>query len=176
MPEDRRVQGLCLSLDCAVNINLASYDKISKLGHINKKKEMQIAEEYIKTVSVKTPSPKQKVRNLSGGNQQKVVIAKWLCRNSDIFIFDEPTVGIDVNAKREIYKMLEDLVKKGNSIILISSYLPEVMGLSDRIAVFHEGTIVGELTKEEVEAMQHDECERTVLLMASGLKRKEKLS
>ena len=85
------------------------------------------------------PSLEQLVRNLSGGNQQKVVISKWLCKKSKVFIFDEPTVGIDVNAKREIYKLLEKLTMEGNSIILISSYLPEVLGLANRVVVFSEG-------------------------------------
>lgn len=176
LPEDRRLQGLCLGLDCVVNINLASYDKCSRFGNIFPKKEMDTAKEYIQKVGVKTPSPRQKIRNLSGGNQQKVVIGKWLCRNSDIFIFDEPTVGIDVNAKREIYKMLEELVSQGNSIILISSYLPEILGLADRIVVFHEGTIHGRLFRSEIEMMKDDEREKTVLLMASGLNGNENMA
>jgi ribose transport system ATP-binding protein len=122
---------------------------ISSGGVLNLKKEKERAEKYRKELSIKTPSIVQKVRNLSGGNQQKVVIAKWLCRNCDIFIFDEPTVGVDVGAKAEIYKLFEKILADGNSIILISSYLPEVMGLSDRMVVLREGNNTGILQREE---------------------------
>lgn len=149
LPEDRKRQGLALALDVSVNTNLASYDLISKTGIINLNMEKARAERYKTELSVKTPSIYQKVRNLSGGNQQKVVISKWLCRDSRIFIFDEPTVGVDVGAKAEIYKLFEKILAEGNSIIIISSYLPEVMGLADRILVMREGTHTGTLNREE---------------------------
>jgi ribose transport system ATP-binding protein len=107
-------------------------------------------EEATQKISVKTPSIQQKVRNLSGGNQQKVVIAKWLLKNCEIFIFDEPTRGIDVGAKSEIYKLMNKLIEDGKSIIMISSELPEVMGMSDRILVYHEGTINGIVDRSEI--------------------------
>ena len=131
------------------NINLASYGKISKAGFINLVKEKKNALKYIDALSIKTPSPKQKVRNLSGGNQQKVVFAKWLCGNSKIFIFDEPTVGVDVGAKFEIYKIIEEILNEGNSVIIVSSYLPEIIGMTDRAMVFYEGQSMGCLLKRE---------------------------
>lgn len=162
LPEDRKKQGLTLHTTVEKNINLASYKKISKLGVINRKKEKLIAEKFVKSLRIKTPSIRQKVRNLSGGNQQKVVISKWLCRNSNIFIFDEPTVGIDVGAKVEIYKLFEEILKKGNSIILISSYLPEIMGLAEKIMVISEGKHVGTVNKQEYD-------EELILRLASGI-------
>ena len=142
---------------------MSSYDTISKCGIINLKKETQRAEEYSKNVNVKTPSIAQLVGNLSGGNQQKVVIAKLLCCNPDILIFDEPTVGIDVGAKQEIFKLIEALTRQGKGIILISSYLPEVMGLSDRLIVMAQGKITAEYNKEELKTL----TEADVLRMAS---------
>jgi ribose transport system ATP-binding protein len=116
----------------------------------------------VSDLTIRTPSIKQKVRHLSGGNQQKVVVAKWLSRNSDIFIFDEPTVGVDVGAKIEIYKLIQTLLAKGKAIILVSSYLPEVMGLADRIIVIYEGNVTGTLLRSEFE-------EERVLRLASGI-------
>lgn len=174
LPENRREQGLCLALDVMTNINLATYDAISKGIHINIRKEKETAEQYREKINIKTPYIQQKVRNLSGGNQQKVVISKWLCRNSKIFIFDEPTVGIDVLAKREIYRLLEELVKQGNSIILISSYLPEVLGLADRVIIFHEGRIMGEIASEELRGCEHNDLETRAILAASGIKNESK--
>jgi len=149
LPEDRKKQGLALALSVGINTNLASYDMISRAGVITLQKEKQRAEKYKAELNIKTPTIMQKVRNLSGGNQQKVVISKWLCRDSKIFIFDEPTVGVDVGAKAEIYRLFEKILEEGNSIVIISSYLPEVMGLSDRIVVFREGNCAGILDKKE---------------------------
>lgn len=128
------------------------------------KKEKQRAEEYKEKTSIKAPSVAQKVENLSGGNQQKVVISKILCAGPDILIFDEPTVGVDVGAKQEIYKIMERLTKEGKGIILISSYLPEVMGLSDRCVVMSEGRITGILDREDLGLA----TEETMLKMASA--------
>jgi ribose transport system ATP-binding protein len=169
LPEDRKTQGLGLSLSVEVNTNLASYEDISSLGVIDLKKESERAEKYKEDLRIKTPSIKQKVRNLSGGNQQKVVISKWLCKNSSIFIFDEPTVGVDVGAKVEIYKLFEQLLANGNSIILISSYLPEVMGLADRVMVISEGKHTGTLTREEFMGVANKIDEEKVLKLASGI-------
>lgn len=170
LPENRREQGLCVALDVKTNINLVNYEAISHFGHINLKKEKQVAEEYRVKVGIKTPSIDQKIRNLSGGNQQKVVVSKWLRRQSKILIFDEPTVGIDVLAKREIYRILEDLIAQGNSIILISSYLPEVLGLSNRVLVFHEGKVMGEISEEALKTSEHNKLETDAIMMASGIK------
>ena len=109
---------------------------------------------------MKTPNVMQLVGNLSGGNQQKVVIAKLLCRDPDVLIFDEPTVGVDVGAKEEIYKLMEKLTGQGRSIILISSYLPEVMGLADRLIVMAQGRITGEFNKEELLTLREEDVLR----------------
>lgn len=169
LPENRREQGLCLHMSVKHNVNLASYDNISRADRINLTTERENAEKYKEAIRIKTPSLEQLVRNLSGGNQQKVVIGKWLCKKSDILIFDEPTVGVDVNAKREIYKLLEELIHQGNAVILISSYLPEVLGLSNRVCVFSEGRLVGEISEEEIRNTPSQELEKKAVLMASGI-------
>ena len=163
LPEDRKNEGLALMLDVATNINLASYRNISKAGFINLVKEKKNALKYTDALNIKTPSLRQKVINLSGGNQQKVVFAKWLCGNSKIFIFDEPTVGVDVGAKFEIYKIIEEILNAGNSVIIVSSYLPEIIGMTDRVIVFYEGKNMGCLPKSEYN-------EEKLLNMVSGAK------
>ncbi len=163
LTEDRRADGCALKLDIKTNVNMNSYDMISSAGFINLGKEARRAEEHSKSVNVKTPSIKQLVGNLSGGNQQKVVIAKLLCRDPEVLIFDEPTVGIDVGAKQEIFKLIEGLTSQGRGMILISSYLPEVMGLSDRLIVMAQGKITAEYSKEELKTLTEEE----VLRMAS---------
>jgi ABC-type sugar transport system ATPase subunit len=117
--------------------------------HLDMKKDKAFAEDYKNQLSIKTPTIEQKVSNLSGGNQQKVVLAKWLLTNSKIIIFDEPTRGIDVGVKFEIYQIMKNLTKQGISIIMVSSELPEIIGISDRILVMKNGRISGELLKEE---------------------------
>lgn len=164
LTEDRRMDGLALPLSIETNINAASYGEISRFGVIDLKQEKRRAEEFKEKTNIKTPSIAQKVENLSGGNQQKVVISKILCAGPDILIFDEPTVGVDVGAKQEIYKIMEQLTKAGKGIILISSYLPEVMGLSDRCIVMSEGKITGVLDKEDLGVA----TEETMLKMASA--------
>ena len=163
LPEDRKHEGLTLETSVENNINMSSYKDISKLGFINLKKEKERALKQIDDMKIKTPSEKQMVVNLSGGNQQKVVIGKWLCCDSNIFIFDEPTVGIDVGAKSEIYRLLEKLLAEGNAIIMISSYLPEIIGIADRIMVIHEGRQTGIVERG-------DYSEEKLLKLASGLK------
>lgn len=162
LPEDRKHDGLTLDTSVENNINMASYNDISRLGTINLKKEKERSLKQIDDMKIKTPSEKQRVINLSGGNQQKVVIGKWLCCNSNIFIFDEPTVGIDVGAKSEIYRLLEKLLAAGNAIIMISSYLPEIIGIADRIMVIHEGRQTGIVERG-------DYSEEKLLKLASGL-------
>lgn len=150
IPEDRQTEGLALDLSIKTNINMSSYDMISRTGIVNIVKETKRANEFMDRVGIKAPSIGQLVRNLSGGNQQKVVVSKLLCRDPEIFIFDEPTVGVDVGAKQEIYSIIESLTKSGKAVILISSYLPEVMGLSDRLMIMSEGKVVGEVENEEL--------------------------
>ena len=149
VPEDRKRQGALLGIDVKSNINMAVYPSISKAFLINRKKEEQTAEKYKDELRIKTPSLLQQVKNLSGGNQQKVVLGKWLAANAELLIFDEPTRGIDVGAKYEIYVLMNELVKQGKTILLISSEMEELMGMSDRILVMAEGRITGELDREE---------------------------
>jgi ribose transport system ATP-binding protein len=163
LPEDRKNGGLAIPLDITTNINLASYKTISRAGFINVREEKENARHYVDVLGIKTPSIRQKAKNLSGGNQQKVVFAKWLCNNSQIFIFDEPTVGVDVGARFEIYKIIEDILSRGNSVILVSSYLPEIIGLTDRAMIFYEGECMGCVTKSEY-------SEESFLNLASGIR------
>jgi len=162
LPENRRTQGLALPLSVKINTNLAIYKTISKFGLINHKAEKSNADRYVREMATKTPSIETAVRTLSGGNQQKVVIGKWLACKSKIMIFDEPTVGVDVGSKSEIYKLLEKLTKNGNSIIFISSYLPEVIGVSDRIIVISEGRQMGIVDRDKA-------TEERILKLASGI-------
>ena len=148
LPEDRKQEGLAMALPVMQNVNMGNYRSITRRGFIRLKEERAVADKYVLALNIKTPSIFQKVRLLSGGNQQKVVIGRWLNRGSKIFIFDEPTVGIDVGAKAEIYKLFEELVRQGNSVIIVSSYLPEVMGLSDRIVILREGRQMGTVTRD----------------------------
>ena len=144
LSEDRKKYGLLLIQDVTFNIAVASLRKFTnKFGFYKKSPAVGIAKEGIKTLGIKTPSERQFLKNLSGGNQQKVVISKWLARDCEVLIFDEPTRGIDVGAKDEIYKLLTRLASEGKSIIMISSELPEVLRLYDRIAVMCEGRLTG---------------------------------
>ena len=147
--EDRKGNGLVLTNPIKINTTLANLDSISKHKVIDKDKEYQVAEKYRQMLKTKCPSVEQNVGNLSGGNQQKVLLAKWMFTEPDVLILDEPTRGIDVGAKYEIYCIINDLVAAGKSVIMISSELPEVLGMSDRIYVMNEGRIVGELSQEE---------------------------
>lgn len=150
VPEDRKRHGAMLGISIKNNINMPIYAKNSTLSVINSKKEKEIAEKYQKEMAIKTPSLNQLVKNLSGGNQQKVILGRWLAANSELIIFDEPTRGIDVGAKYEIYKLMNDLVEKeGKAILMISSEMEELMGMSDRVIVLAEGNMTGELNKEE---------------------------
>ncbi len=149
LSEDRKRYGLLLDKSVTENTVLASLEDYIKYGFINDKKATRDAENKNRILKTKTPSLLQKVKNLSGGNQQKVIIARWLLKNSDIFIFDEPTRGIDIGAKSEIYNLIQELASKGKSIILISSELSEITRLSDRVIVMCEGRITGEIAIEE---------------------------
>ena len=150
LSEDRKRYGLALGMDVESNVVLAAFKNfLGRLGWVNRGKTRRTAHQYVETLAIKTPTIQQRVRNLSGGNQQKVVIGKWLTADTDILIFDEPTRGIDVGAKSEIYKLLNDLAHQGKSIIMISSELPEVLRMSHRIIVMCEGRITGELNAAE---------------------------
>ncbi|MDD3339590.1 MAG: sugar ABC transporter ATP-binding protein [Lachnospiraceae bacterium] len=144
LSEDRKRYGLCLGLSVTENIALPSLQQVTG-AVINKEKLNKIAADYVKQLQIKTPGVNTVVRSLSGGNQQKVVIAKWLLRDCDVLIFDEPTRGIDVGAKSEIYKLMNELADEGKSIIMISSELPELLRMSDRIIVMCEGKVTGEI-------------------------------
>ena len=143
--EDRKVNGLILGNTIKINTSLANLAGISKNGIIDADKEYAVAEEYCEKVKTKTPSVEQMVGNLSGGNQQKVLLSKWIFTEPEVLILDEPTRGIDVGAKYEIYTIINSLVAEGKSVIMISSELPEVLGMADRIYVMNEGKMVGEL-------------------------------
>lgn len=147
--EDRKAQGLILIDNVKNNTTLPSLNKISQKGVINKNQEICVAKEYAERLKIKATSIYQNTENLSGGNQQKVMLARWIYADPDVLILDEPTRGIDVGAKYEIYCVINQLAKEGKSIIVISSELPEVLGISDRVYVMNEGKFVGELPKEE---------------------------
>jgi ribose transport system ATP-binding protein len=142
--EDRKTEGLVLSLSVKDNICLPSVPSFSTLGVVNAGKEQQAALKYVRQLAIKTPSLRQKAELLSGGNQQKVVLSKWLCTNAEILILDEPTRGIDVGAKVEIYEWMNRLTSEGAAILMISSELPEILGMSDRILVMRDGRLAGE--------------------------------
>ena len=147
--EDRKQAGLILNDDIKRNISLASLRKLRKRTVIDKNKEVMVAEEYRKKINIKTPSVHQNVNNLSGGNQQKVVFSKWIYANPDVLILDEPTRGIDVGAKYEIYSIINELAEEGKCILMISSELPEILGMCDRIYIMNEGRIVGEMNSDK---------------------------
>lgn len=151
VPADRKRQGLCLSLSVANNLTLSNIKDLGTNVFISKKIEKEKAEKFVKDLNIKTPSIYTICGSLSGGNQQKVVIAKWLESGSNILILDEPTRGIDVGSKVEIYKIMEDLCLKGNSIIMLSSELPEVLGVADRIIVMNKGRIISEYLRNKVD-------------------------
>ena len=147
--EDRKGNGLVLSQSIKVNTSLANLNAISNKTVIDGDKEYAVAEEYRDKLKIKTPSVEQLVGNLSGGNQQKVLLAKWMFAEPDILLLDEPTRGIDVGAKYEIYCIINDLAAAGKCVVLISSELPEVLGMSDRIYIMNEAKIIGEMKAEE---------------------------
>lgn len=150
LTEDRRATGIFGVLSVADNVSVASLDKFVRYGFwLDEGKIEDLVEDNVGKLSIKTPSSKTKIQSLSGGNQQKVIISRWLANNPDIFILDEPTRGIDVGAKYEIYSIIADLAKQGKSIIMISSELPELIGMSDRIVVMCDGRVTGEVSGEE---------------------------
>ncbi len=145
LTEDRKAQGLVLGLSARENFALPNLPQLSRAGFVKRREERAGFARYVDALRIKIPHAEQLTRNLSGGNQQKVVLAKWLASNSEVVIFDEPTRGIDVGAKYEIYLLINELAEQGKAILMISSELPEVLGMSDRILVMHEGRITGEI-------------------------------
>ena len=149
VPEDRKEQGLILKMSVLHNTSIAALKSVADGWFLNKGRERQLAKEFVEKLRVKTPSTEQRVMNLSGGNQQKVVIAKWMATHPTVLILDEPTRGIDVGAKKEIHLLMSELVRQGVAIIMISSELPEILGMSDRIYVMHDGRIKGEIARSD---------------------------
>ena len=149
IPEDRKLQGLVQIMSVKKNTTLVNMKRVIRCGVISNKLENELSEEYSKKLRVSTPSMDTEVQYLSGGNQQKVVIAKWLFQESEILFLDEPTRGIDVGAKAEIYRLINQMVKEGKTVIMISSEMPELLGMCDRVMVMHEGHKMGELLAEE---------------------------
>ncbi len=149
VPEERKIQGLATPLTIRHNINISSYPDISRLGFIKIFEERSRSEKFVHELNIRTPSIEKTVNQLSGGNQQKVSIAKWLSKNVDILLLDEPTTGVDIGAKIEIYRLIEILTRQGKAVIVCSSYLPEVIGLADRIMVLAEGEVMGIVPRHE---------------------------
>lgn len=147
VPEDRKQQGLFMNMAVRENIMLSALDTVSRWGFVNSSKADRLAKEEVKRLDIRTPSLRQRVRNLSGGNQQKVIIARWLTLKPRVLILDEPTRGIDVGAKAEIHALMNQLAQEGVGVLMISSELPEVLGVSDRILVMHEGRVTGEFSR-----------------------------
>ncbi len=168
LSEDRKLNGLALPMTVMQNVTMANMDEVTngKMGLIERQKEIETTEHYIEALEIKTPSIDQIVKNLSGGNQQKVVISKWLFRHSKILFFDEPTRGIDVGAKFAIYKLLDQLANQGIGVVMITSELPEILGMTDRVAVFHEGKLGGILRTK-------DTNQEEIMEYASGIKHME---
>jgi len=150
LPEDRKQNGILLEMPVRFNMSIASLKKYSRSGFVNRALENEAVQKFVDAIRIKTPDLEQKAKNLSGGNQQKVILGKWLACDSDIIIFDEPTRGIDVGAKQEIYLLMNLLVQQGKSIILVSSELPEIIGMCDRVLVMNEGVVTAELDKREL--------------------------
>ncbi len=162
LTEDRKNQGLVLGMTVRENTTLSNLSALVKGLFINRKFERSVAEKYVHELQIKTPSIEQVVQNLSGGNQQKVVLAKWLFTQSRVLIFDEPTRGIDVGAKAEIFKLMNALVSRGVAILMISSELPEVLGMCDRVLVMHEGRLAGQL-------MRNEASQEKIMHLATGM-------
>jgi len=162
VPEDRKLQALVLELAVRENISLAALRRLSKAGFIRLAEERRLAQSFVDALQIRTPSLEQKVRNLSGGNQQKVVLAKWLALEPKILLVDEPTRGVDIGAKAEVHHLLSQLAKRGVAILMISSELPEILGMSDRILVMRRGMIAGELSRQEA-------TQEKIMALATGL-------
>jgi ribose transport system ATP-binding protein len=161
IPEDRRLHGLVLPMSVKDNISLASLDHVSRFAMVMPRRERALATSMCSRLNIRTAGINKLVGLLSGGNQQKVVLAKWLSRTARVLILDEPTRGIDVGAKSEIYALMDHLAQEGLAILMISSDLEEILGMSDRVLVMHEGTLAGELAREEL-------SEERIMHLATG--------
>lgn len=162
VPEDRKLQALVLELAVRENISLAALRRLSKAGFVRLAEERRLAQYFVDALQIRTPSLEQKVRNLSGGNQQKVVLAKWLALEPKILLVDEPTRGVDIGAKAEVHHLLSQLAQRGVAILMISSELPEILGMSDRVLVMRRGMIAGELSRAEA-------TQEKIMALATGL-------
>ena len=149
--EDRKTEGILPNLSVEENMTIAMLPKLQKHGFIDFKKQKELAKRYVELFNIKTPSLAQKIRNLSGGNQQKVFIARWLNTDADILLFDNPTQGIDVGAKAEIYKLILDLAKKGKTILVNTLEIPELQKVADSCVIFFDGRIIKVLSHDEIE-------------------------
>jgi ribose transport system ATP-binding protein len=161
VPEDRKQQGLVLEMAVKENMSLASLRRDQHRGLLNRKKEQAICDEMVESMHIKTPSDMQQAQYLSGGNQQKVVLGKWLAMRPKILLLDEPTRGIDVGAKQDIYRLMEQLAEEGVAILFVSSEMEEIIGMSDRALVMHEGRLSGSLKRHELN-------EESVMQLATG--------
>jgi ribose transport system ATP-binding protein len=148
-PEDRKQDGLILMMDVGANVSLACLERIERLMLLSSRLEASLADQFIQRLRIRTPSSRQIVRNLSGGNQQKVILAKWVATDPKILLLDEPTRGIDVNAKREIYQLIDEMTQDGLAVVMVSSELPEILAVADRILVMSEGRKTAEFTRDE---------------------------
>ena len=160
-PEDRKRHGLVLEMSVSENTSLARLRRDQKVGMINFNSEAELVEKTIDSLNIKTPNSAQVVQYLSGGNQQKVVLGKWLSMNPSLLLLDEPTRGIDIGSKQEIYKLMENLAASGVAVIFVSSEMEEILGMADRVLVMHEGVITGELSREQLD-------EETIMQLATG--------
>ena len=149
LPEDRKRQGLVLGLNCRENTALAMLPSLSRLGWVRREAERSLAQRFVSRLRVKTPSLETLTAGLSGGNQQKIALAKWLARSCDVLLIDEPTRGVDVGAKAEIYQLLDELACEGKALLVVSSELPELIGLCRRILVMREGRLAGEVARAD---------------------------
>ena len=156
LPEDRRQHGVILEMQVAMNISLAALGSVSRWGLVNRRQERNLARKYVDLLRIKTSSVFRATGTLSGGNQQKVALARWLAIHPRVMILDEPTQGVDIGSKSEIHQLIVQLAEEGMAIILISSELPEILGMCDRIGVMHGGTLAGILTRSE--ATQSTSC------------------
>jgi ribose transport system ATP-binding protein len=162
LTEDRKNEGLVLKMNVGDNITLTTLKKFTRFFHLDHGKEQKTIGDYVSRLAIKTPSSKQLVSNISGGNQQKIVLAKWMLSHCDVLIFDEPTRGIDVGAKIDVYNIINNLAKEGKAILVITSEIPELLGISDRILVMARGQISGELKREEA-------SQEAVMTLATGV-------
>ena len=164
IPEERKVKGLFLELSVRDNINIATIRECKTGTLVNRKKEIERAEQSVKQLNIKTPTVEKAIINLSGGNQQKAILSRWLLAKPKILMLDEPTHGIDVGAKAEIYSIIDNLTKEGVSVILVSSELPELLLLSDRIAIMYHGKMTGIVERSEL----NDDAQEVIMRYATG--------